>query len=72
MGACFSTPAHLIEVVDGDEDAYKQRFREDKFLGEGAHEEREGERDKKTLLFVSVSNCFVPCFLTLVLFRDNR
>lgn len=38
MGACFSTPAHLLEVVDGDEDAYKQRFREDKILGEGAYD----------------------------------
>lgn len=37
MGACFSTPAHLLEVVDGDEAAYKERYREDKVLGEGEY-----------------------------------
>ena len=37
MGACLSSPPeHLLDAVDGDGAAYKQRYREDKVLGEGA------------------------------------
>jgi calcium-dependent protein kinase len=37
MGACWSiaAPAHLLEVVDGDEEAYHGRYLEDEVLGQG-------------------------------------
>lgn len=39
MGGCISavsTPQHLIDQVDGDEDDYHKRYLEDQILGEGA------------------------------------
>jgi serine/threonine protein kinase len=55
MGGCAST-AQLIEKADGNEEAYHQRFLEDKVLGEGAfgvvklvHDISPGGKDKEPL-----------------------